>query len=426
MNSILTKNYTHNFNTPQVINQLMLLCQRVPTACLLVSNDANAKFDYLLAYGSKQHIATNTNTLQAIEQLRTQCQHTIFGHIGYDVKNEIEHLSSNNADYQGFEATHFFEPQLILKIKNNTITVSYTNQQLLTEVMALFFDTNTVLATLATTPCNLIATTTKEEYLTNVNNIKQHIQRGDIYITNYCITYVSNNTTINAYAKFIALNAFSNAPFSTFYKYDNKYVLCASPERYLQRIGNKVLSMPIKGTRKRGNTTAEDTAIAHELKHNAKEQNENVMIVDLVRNDLAQLALPNSVKVDELFEVHTFNTVHQLISTISSEVATTEMPANNIKTTFPMGSMTGAPKISAMQLMERFENFKRGIYSGAIGYIMPSNDFDFNVVIRSVIYNATTHTVSLPVGSAITNKCNAADEYDECLLKAQGVLAIMQ
>ncbi len=425
MHSILTKNYTHNFNSTQLINQLMLLCQRVPTACLLVSNDANAKFDYLLAYHSQQHITTNTNALATIEQFRPLCQHPIFGHIGYDVKNEIEHLSSNNIDYQGFDATHFFEPQLLLEIKNSAIIVSYTNEQLVNEVMSLFFDTNNTLATLPTTPCNLVATTTKDEYITNVNTIKQHIQQGDIYIANYCITYVSNATTINPYQKFITLNAFSKAPFSAFYKYDTKYVLCASPERYLQRTGNKVLSMPIKGTRKRGNTPAEDLAIAHELKHNAKEQNENVMIVDLVRNDLAQLALPNSVKVNELFEVHTFNAVHQLISTISSEVASAETPTNSVKTTFPMGSMTGAPKVSAMQLMENFENFKRGIYSGTIGYISPNNDFDFNVVIRSVIYNATTHTVSLPVGSAITNKCNAIDEYNECLLKAKALLAVM-
>ena len=214
------------------------------------------------------------------------------------------------------------------------------------------------------------------------------------------------------------MNKKASAPFSCFYKIDDKYLLCASPERFLAKHGTKIIAQPIKGTVKKGRTEAENTDLIEQLQNDEKERAENVMIVDLVRNDLAKTAKPGSVKVEELFGIYSFNTVHQMISTVVSEVNSDVHPVDILKAAFPMGSMTGAPKVMVMQTIEQYENFKRGLYSGAVGYITPDGDFDFNVVIRSVLYNSKNKYISVPVGGAITFDSIAEKEWEEILLKA--------
>ena len=203
-------------------------------------------------------------------------------------------------------------------------------------------------------------------------------------------------------------------------------MLSASPERYLKKSGNTIISQPIKGTAKRSKNKTEDAQLKTELENNTKERSENIMIVDLVRNDLSQTAIKGSVKVEELCKVYTFNQVHQMISTITSQIETTTHPIEVIKTTFPMGSMTGAPKISAMNIIEQLEETKRGLYSGAVGYFSPTGDFDFNVIIRSILYNATNKYVSYSVGSAITAKSDPQSEYEECLIKAKAMCEVLE
>jgi para-aminobenzoate synthetase component 1 len=153
-----------------------------------------------------------------------------------------------------------------------------------------------------------------------------------------------------------------------------------------------------------------------------KEKAENLMIVDLVRNDLARSSKTGSVKVEELFGIYSFSQVHQMISTVSSQIKETTSAVEAIKNAFPMGSMTGAPKVMAMELIEKYENTKRGLYSGAIGYFAPNSDFDFNVVIRSIQYNESKQYLNFEVGSAITYDSDANLEYEECLLKAQAMM----
>jgi para-aminobenzoate synthetase component 1 len=194
----------------------------------------------------------------------------------------------------------------------------------------------------------------------------------------------------------------------------------------LKREGNRIISQPIKGTSRRGQSTDEDNRLKKELSNSTKERAENVMIVDLVRNDLSRCAERDSVRVDELFGVHSFKTVHHLVSTISCTVPSSIGWVELIQTTFPMGSMTGAPKLSAMKLISAQEKTERGVYSGSIGYIEPNGDFDFNVVIRSVQYDNLSERVSCHVGGAITALCNATDEYNECLLKAEAVLRALR
>ncbi len=241
-------------------------------------------------------------------------------------------------------------------------------------------------------------------------------------MTNFCQEFFAEDTVIDPLAVFLKLNEISPNPFAAFFKWKGNYVLCASPERFLAKRGEKLISQPIKGTAKRGVDDAEDEAIKQELRNHTKEQQENVMIVDLVRNDLTRSAKQGTVKTEELFGIYTFNQVHQMISTVVCELEDGISAIQAIKNSFPMGSMTGAPKISAMQLMEQYEHSRRGVYSGAIGYFCPDDDFDFNVVIRSLLYNQNKKYLSFQTGSAITYHADAEKEYEECLLKAQAIL----
>jgi para-aminobenzoate synthetase component 1 len=241
--------------------------------------------------------------------------------------------------------------------------------------------------------------------------------------------FFSETKGINPLALFFKLNETSQAPFSAFYRMNDKYLMCASPERFLKKSSRKIISQPIKGTARRGSNIGEDNEIKRSLLTNKKEQSENVMIVDLVRNDLSKTC--NNVQVDKLCDISSFKQWHQLISTVSGEIRHDVHFVDVIKNTFPMGSMTGAPKIKAMQLIEQFEKTKRGLYSGAVGYITPSLsgengqggevDFDFNVVIRSILYNQASGYLSFQVGSAITANSIPEKEYAECLLKAKGM-----
>ena len=266
---------------------------------------------------------------------------------------------------------------------------------------------------------------TKQTYLDNVEHLKSHIQQGDIYEINYCQEFYANEVEINPIELYFKLNKKSPTPYSCFVKHNHSYLLSASPERFIKKQGNKISSQPIKGTIKRGATLEEDEVLKHQLKNDPKERSENIMIVDLVRNDLSKIATRNSVKVEELCEIYTFPQVHQLISTISAEAKPEVDFKTIIHALFPMGSMTGAPKIRAMELIEQYEHSKRGLYSGTVGYIKPNGDFDFNVVIRSILYNSSSKKISYFVGGAITSLSEPEKEYEECLLKAKAINEVL-
>ena len=266
----------------------------------------------------------------------------------------------------------------------------------------------------------------KDAYFRQVHQMLAHIHRGDIYEANFCQEFYAEyelKDPLNTYKK---LNSISKAPFAAYFRLEHQYLLCASPERYLKKEGNKVISQPIKGTAKRAAREKDDYKNRTNLARDPKERAENIMIVDLVRNDLSKSALKGSIKVEELCKVYTFEQVHQMISTISSRVSSDQNPVELLRETFPMGSMTGAPKVSAMKIIEALESSRRGLYSGAVGYISPENDFDFNVVIRSILYNHKRRFVSYSVGSAITAKASPEKEYEECLLKAKAMRQVLE
>jgi para-aminobenzoate synthetase component 1 len=263
------------------------------------------------------------------------------------------------------------------------------------------------------------------EYIDAFTALQKEIAYGNIYEINYCMAFEATLSHAEYEALYLNLNEISRAPFSAFVKIDSTVIISASPERFIKKTGNKIISQPIKGTAKRGSTQKEDAILSQNLLTNQKERSENVMITDLVRNDLSKHAARNSVHVDELFGIYSFKQVHQMISTVS---ATLQEEINYIKVirdAFPMGSMTGAPKIMAMKLIEQYEKMKRGLYSGALGYIDPNGNYDFNVLIRSIIINTTNNKAQFCVGSAITADANAQDEYNECLLKANAMIKVL-
>lgn len=393
--------------------------------CYLDSNsfpDTYSKFHTLIAIGAKAEITTNAgNAFEQLAQFREANRGWVTGFFGYDLKNEVEHLLSENIDGLDFPDLYFFVPEHIIIIDEDGVQVVSDDPA---DVFASI-EGQIIHQPGSFTTIDLRSKFTKEAYIETVKKIQEHITRGDIYVTNFCQEFFAAHTTIDPLSIFLKLNYISPNPFAGFFKLQDNYILCASPERFLAKRGSKLISQPIKGTAKRGQTQQEDETIKQQLRNHTKELQENVMIVDLVRNDLTRSAKEGTVKMEELFGIYSFNQLHQMISTVVCEMRDDISVIEAIKNSFPMGSMTGAPKISAMQLMEQYERSKRGVYSGAIGYFSPDNDFDFNVVIRTILYNSTTKYLSFQVGSAITYHANAEQEYEECLLKAKAILEVL-
>lgn len=264
--------------------------------------------------------------------------------------------------------------------------------------------------------------TSRAAYLKKVNDLKDQIQRGNIYEINYCIQFYAENCLIDPIHVFKKLHGLARAPFAMLFKSGEQFVISASPERFLKKDGNCISTKPIKGTIRRGKTVEEDLLLKEELYHNLKERTENVMAVDVARNDLSMFAKKGTVSVNKLYNIETFETVHQMVSTVSCEANEHVDFGEMIQATFPMASMTGAPKLRAMQLIDTFEDFERGVYSGAMGLINEKGDFDLSVIIRSIFYDRNKKALSISVGGAITYLSDPEREYEECLLKAQALL----
>ncbi|MDB5133129.1 MAG: para-aminobenzoate synthetase component 1 [Mucilaginibacter sp.] len=416
-----------SINDPQTFKTKALQwANSFDVCCYLDSNnftDPYSKFDALVAAGVKHDLAANAGAaFDELENFRKSHPGWVTGLFGYDLKNEVEDLTSSHPGELGFPDLYFFVPQYVINIQGNKIEIIADNPQQIYETIQQQIQITT---DEQIPPINIQSRLDKPAYLDAVAKIKQHISRGDIYVTNFCQEFFAAHADIDPLTVFLKLNEISPNPFACFFKYRYKYVLCASPERFLAKRGDQLISQPIKGTAKRGGTNAEDESIKQQLRDHTKEQQENVMIVDLVRNDLTRSAKAGSVKTEELFGIYSFKQVHQMISTVVCELQDGITPVQAIKNTFPMGSMTGAPKVRAMQLMEQYEAGRRGVYSGAVGYFSPDNDFDFNVVIRTILYNKDRKYLSFHAGSAITYHADAEKEYEECLLKAQAILEVL-
>lgn len=353
----------------------------------------------------------------------------LFGVFSYELKNQLEQLQSKNPDGINMPVAHFFRPVILLIRDSDTWRIGclpgYGNLSCPDNVFAGILNHQRE-ATSGHSPLHVKAKVSKLRYLQQVEAIKEHIQAGDVYEMNYCVEFFAEDADVNPISVYESLNRTSPTPLSCFYADDGKYLMCASPERFMKKQGNRLISQPIKGTSARGATPSEDLKLKQDLYNDTKERSENVMIVDLVRNDLSRTARKGSVKVEELFGIYSFKQVHQMISTVVAELKPGCHYLDAIKYAFPMGSMTGAPKIRAMQLIDHYEDTRRGLYSGAVGYISPEKNFDFNVVIRSLQYNAKNKYLSYMAGSAITSGSVPEKEYEECLLKAGAMTKALQ
>jgi len=392
------------------------------------SNYQSSNFDAVLALESYSEI--KCNTIDAFEKLKKFQKNTadyIFGYLSYDLKNDVENLTSTNFDGLNFPDLYFFQPKKLFFIKDNLVTVKYLtgfSDEIENDIITIQ-SFKTKISLKEENKLKIKLRIHKDEYYHKINTILNHIHRGDIYEVSFCQEFYIENSNINPLDIYQNLNNISTPPFATFLKLDDKFLLSASPERFLKRTKNTIISQPIKGTIKRGKNALEDQNLKQNLEKDIKERAENIMIVDLVRNDLSKTAIKSSVQVSELCKIYTFKQVHQLISTVVSEVTTATNSVDIIKSMFPMGSMTGAPKIAAMKIIETLEETKRGLYSGTVGYFTPTGDFDFNVIIRSILYNTSNNYISYSVGGAITAKSIPEKEYEECLLKAKAMRQVL-
>jgi len=428
----------HISDTRKFKEQLLFWSKKFDHACILDSHEVNQKANSKAEYNTYELVA-GIDALQIIEPKEDFFYHLTegidqsndwwFGYLGYDLKNEIEELKSENQDALNFPEMNFFRPRWVFILDIDTLIVHFFEEEFSEEQIFALIDEIDHLDLPIEQAVNvpeINSRISRDEYLEAVGKLKEHIRRGDIYEVNFCQEFFADDTYIKPRQTFRKLMQVSPTPYSCFYQMGEQYLLSASPERYIKKVGIKIISQPIKGTAKRGANAAEDKQIKEDLFHDPKERAENIMIVDLVRNDLSRTAAKGSVIVEELCGIYSFPQVHQMISTVVSELREDVHFVEAIRESFPMGSMTGAPKVRAMKLIERYESTKRGLFSGAVGYFTPEGDFDFNVVIRSIQYNARNNYLSFMVGGAITMQCEPEKEYDECLLKAKAIMRVLK
>lgn len=396
-----------------------------PICCLDHNQYPNSdyhSFDALFGIGAQAFIRPDKDRFESLKSFVDKQSEFLFGYLSYDLKNEIEKLESRPFDPIGFPDLHFFVPEIWIGIRGNEAIIALHDADP-EDVYSNILEQG--IPDVKNPKIEIHPRMGKEEYLRKVNTIKNHILEGDIYEMNFCQEFYAENAELDPWQTFHDLNNASKAPFASFYRNNNQFLIGGSPERFLKKEKQQLISQPIKGTIKRGRNTREDQILKSELETSEKDRAENVMIVDLVRNDLAKSCLPGSVQVEELFGIYEFEKVFQMISTVSGTLRPETHLVDAIKNAFPMGSMTGAPKVRSMQLIETYEQSRRGLYSGSVGYIDPKGDFDFNVVIRSILYQAETKYLSFQVGGAIVYDSVPEKEYEECLLKASNVIQIL-
>lgn len=418
--------------------KLAAWAQNFPVACVLHSNDYRKKllgpmsrhtYDLIAGAGILDHYGIDEpSPLSSLDRFIDGSKDWLFGHLGYELKNHIEDLVSDHPDFLDFPLLHFFIPRYVFIQEEETLKIGwhkeYDSKRKIADLMTEI-DNWPVPAMDRPFSGKISSVLSREDYLGAVAGIKDHIQKGDIYELNFCQEFYSAGAEIDAAATWLKLIAESPVPFSCFYRLNDKYLLCASPERFLKKSGDKIISQPIKGTYPRGNTPGQDREAMKLLACDPKERAENIMITDLVRNDLSRIACRGSVRVNELCGVYPFPRVLQMQSDISASLRPGASFTDIINSTFPMGSMTGAPKVRSMEIIEQYEKTRRGLYSGSVGYITPEMDFDFNVVIRSLQYNRASSYLSFMVGGAITSQSIPEKEYSECLLKAGAIMKVL-
>lgn len=349
-------------------------------------------------------------------------QDWIFGHLCYDLKNELEQLEPRLLPAEDFPLSQWFVPRWVIEWRGTELLLHvHPNDEAegvrLVEALCAERPRTSV-----ATPAVWVEQTTREDYLKRAEVLLDHIQRGDIYEVNYCTERRAQLPGWDPYAAFQQLLQRSDAPFAAFHRLGDHFALCASPERFLSFQDDRIVGQPMKGTRPRSTDVDKDRRFALDLASDDKERSENIMALDVMRNDLSRVAASGSVLVEELCGVHAYEHVYQMVSTVSARLREGLSPFDAVLAAFPMASMTGAPKLRAMQLIDAAEERARGLFSGTLGFFAPDGSGDLNVVIRTVLYDAATGQASLTTGSALTATCDPEREWEECALKARSVI----
>lgn len=397
---------------PLFKDKLIHWANRFPIFCYLDSNDSKdslARYDFIIGIDSLEQLSAD----DLEEKIHNEF---CFGYINYEYSIP---MASRNPSFINYEDSFFFKPRYVIYGIEDRI---YCNRSIL-ETMEMYHQIDAIIPYTKSIPSvEFECTTSIDEYQNTVSNVQEKILKGDLYELNYCIEFQAIHADFDAIATFCTINNAIAAPMSGLFKLHDKWILSFSPERFMTKRGNMLIAQPIKGTiRRELSNTEKDNLLKTQLETSPKERAENSMIVDLMRNDMTTYAKAGTICVDEYCKVYSFNTVHHMISTISAKLFDEKNGLKALFNALPVGSMTGAPKKEVVKTIEEIENFNRGIYAGNIGYIDPNNDFDFNVVIRSLQYDQRSQRASIHVGSAITLNSESILEYEECLLKAEGI-----
>ncbi|MEX1010620.1 MAG: aminodeoxychorismate synthase component I [Balneolaceae bacterium] len=395
-------------------------------------NEGNREEISLLAVGAKIELSTRDEEVSirsdrgeevtrgdpwdALFRIRREYPGWYVGWLGYDLKNSIEDLKSANEDPVGAPDLWFVQPRLLLRYGHQSGLLTAIYGDLPSEEWLLAEPNRSCESECQVGP--LEADLDRETYRDHILRIQEGIREGEYYEVNlsHILRARFNGEPWALYRK---MREAGPVPFAAWIDTGELAICCASPERFLKKSGRLVFSQPIKGTAPRSSDPVRDRKLKEELENSEKERAENLMIVDLVRHDLSRTAIPGSVRVSKLFDIQSYATVHQLVSTVEAEVSEGRSAEEVLKCCFPPGSMTGAPKIRVMKEIEEVETYRRGVYSGAIGYLTPEDDFDFNVVIRTAIISG--EELSYPVGGAITSDSDPDAEWEETWVKARAL-----
>lgn len=407
---------------PDLKDKLLAWAASFSVCCLLDSfgyNLTDHSHDLLIGAGVAESFVAGEDLLTSLSSFDASTEDWIFGNIGYDACRQKEENFNRDRNGSGFADVFLFVPQIVVQWQDDLLSIGVLHHQaddifqgILKAVVPLKKQYNV----------HLGPRISRRAFIDTVAALQHHIQRGDCYEINYCQEFFGESPDADPADLYRQLTTISPNPFSSFYKVHDQYALCASPERYMKKTGDRLISQPIKGTAPRAHQDLElDKQYRLQLQESEKDRRENVIVVDLVRNDLSLVCEPGSVVVEELFGIYAFPTVYQMMSTVAGTLRPGQDFARVLGATFPMGSMTGAPKKKVMELIDRYEPVNRGLYSGTIGYIDPNKNYDFNVVIRTILYNQHTGFINYFAGAGITSMSDPEQEYEECLLKASAV-----
>ena len=351
------------------------------------------------------------------------------GYFSYDIGRVIEDMPKSAKDDVCIPDSYFlfYDNVIIFDLRNQktyitALGIKEESEKSISKIYERIKDKYINLSISLDKNTEFTSNFSREEYINSVKKVKEYIKEGHTYIANLTQRF-SCDFNSDPFDTYISLRSINKAPFSCYLNLEGFQIISSSPERFLKVFNNKVETRPIKGTRPRGKDKLEDEKNKKELLNSEKDKSELLMIVDLERNDLSKVCKPFSVKVTELFKLEEYATVFHLVSTVIGELKEDVSSVKCIRECFPGGSITGAPKIRSMEIIEELEGLRRGIYTGAIGYFDLRGNCDFNIVIRTIL--AKDNKAYFGVGGGITIESEEEMEYEETLDKAKALMRVL-